>query len=677
MADIFLSYSREDQATARRFAEGFERAGFSVWWDATLNPGEAYDKVTEKALEEARAVVVLWSRKSVDSRWVRAEATQANSNGTLVPVMIEPCKRPIMFELTHSADLAHWTGDPDDKAWQSCVTGVRRFVQKGGPHPITTPSTPQPGRPRQGRTAVIAAALLLVAGAGIWTFMHFHGDPGVRASDSQPGQGPAAANAVAPPEVTLAVLPFVNLSSDPEQEFFSDGLTEEILNRLAQLQALRVTGRTSSFSFKGRNEDLRVIGEKLGVANLLEGSIRKNGIQLRITAQLISSKDGAHLWSKTYARELKDVFAIQEEIAKDVATALSIKLDVGTMTRAQGGTTNLEAYEKFLRAQTLQRQWGPDVYEAVQLYREAVALDPMFWRAWFGLRSTLGAIRVVFPDRAVEANKDMSEVRAHLVEAAPDSWAKQAMLANYYFEQRKWAESEAAIKSAVAGMPASEVDGRILVGVLLAGFGRARESLVYMERAARLDPLTTSSSALLQAALQAVGQIADAHAEYLRSRSLAGSHEAPELLEIHRLLVAGEPKAIRDFVRTSTSLVALQSAPGKTLYDKLGSTPAERKAAVRQALEDPGNQKPTAMPWILGFADAYDDRDSTLIAMQRLMILNERTHPQLWQPYRTNPRTDVRFKEIVRSLGLVDYWRTTGNWGDFCKPVGTGDFECH
>jgi hypothetical protein len=129
LPDIFLSYSREDQATARRFAEGFEREGFTVWWDAALDAGQAYDEVTEKALQDARAVVVLWSKKSVASRWVRAEATQANENQTLVPVMIEACKRPIMFELTHTADLSHWTGDANDKAWQSYLAGLRRFVE--------------------------------------------------------------------------------------------------------------------------------------------------------------------------------------------------------------------------------------------------------------------------------------------------------------------------------------------------------------------------------------------------------------------------------------------------------------------------------------------------------------------------------------------------------------------
>jgi len=138
MSDIFLSYNREDQAIARRFAVAFEREGFSVWWDATLHSGEAYDQVTEKALEEARAVVVLWSKKSVDSRWVRAEATTADRNGTLVPVMIEACRRPIMFELTHTADLSNWKGDANDPLWRAYVADVRRFVERAGPLTATS-----------------------------------------------------------------------------------------------------------------------------------------------------------------------------------------------------------------------------------------------------------------------------------------------------------------------------------------------------------------------------------------------------------------------------------------------------------------------------------------------------------------------------------------------------------
>lgn len=144
MPDVFVSYSREDQLVARRFAEGFEREGLSVWWDQSLNPGEAFDQVTERALDDAKAVVVLWSKASVNSRWVRAEATQANANNRLLPVMIEACRRPIMFELTHTSDLSRWEGSTDDPAWQSFVASVHRFVQRAAPDDSASSTSPAP-----------------------------------------------------------------------------------------------------------------------------------------------------------------------------------------------------------------------------------------------------------------------------------------------------------------------------------------------------------------------------------------------------------------------------------------------------------------------------------------------------------------------------------------------------
>src|SRR5688500_12657858 len=136
MPDIFLSYSRADQPVARRFAEGFEREGLSVWWDQALSAGETFDTATEKALQDAGAVVVLWSKRSVDSRWVRSEATQADRRGTLVPVTIEECDRPILFALPHTADLTNWSGDPADPRWRSLIAGLRKSLG------IATQTTP-------------------------------------------------------------------------------------------------------------------------------------------------------------------------------------------------------------------------------------------------------------------------------------------------------------------------------------------------------------------------------------------------------------------------------------------------------------------------------------------------------------------------------------------------------
>ena len=148
MPDIFLSYNREDQGVARWFAEAFVAEGFDVWWDVTLRSGEAYDEVTENALKTARAVVVLWSPRSVVSRWVRAEATLGDRNKTLIPVMIEPCERPIMFELTQTADLAHWRGEGLDPVWRGLVDDVRRFVERE-----RRPATIGPAEPRKAEAA--------------------------------------------------------------------------------------------------------------------------------------------------------------------------------------------------------------------------------------------------------------------------------------------------------------------------------------------------------------------------------------------------------------------------------------------------------------------------------------------------------------------------------------------
>ncbi|MES2604239.1 MAG: toll/interleukin-1 receptor domain-containing protein, partial [Pseudomonadota bacterium] len=183
MTDIFLSYNREDQAIARHFAEGFERAGFSVWWDVTLKSGEDFDQVTEQALEVAKAVVVLWSKKSVASRWVRAEATQADRNKTLVPVTIEPCKRPIMFELKQTADLSHWDGDADDPVWLSFVSDVQQFVMRDRPAgAVDNTPTPITAMRKQSKSnkslalrhawLVAAAAILVVVMLAIPTLQH-------------------------------------------------------------------------------------------------------------------------------------------------------------------------------------------------------------------------------------------------------------------------------------------------------------------------------------------------------------------------------------------------------------------------------------------------------------------------------------------------------------------------
>lgn len=668
MPDIFLSYSRDDQAIARRFAEGFERAGFSVWWDQTLNAGEDYDKVTEKALEEAGAVAVLWSRTSVDSRWVRAEATQAERSGTLVPVMIEACKRPIMFELKQTADLSGWSGDPGDKTWQAYLASVGRLVQKGQPTKAAVMAPPQ-GRPRRrmGLGIAIAAVALLTIGAGLWAL-------------SRKGSGPAvpqAATPVANTEVSLAVLPFVNLSSDPEQEYFSDGLSEEILNQLAQVKNLTVTARTSSFSFKGKNEDMRVIGEKLGVDNLLEGSVRKDGKNLRITAQLIKSQSGAHLWSKSYDRELSGVFALQEEIAKDVAQALSIKLDVGNLPRAQGGTNSVEAYDKYLQAQAILRgdRYSDRIIQADQLLREAVTLDPAFVAALQGLAFALRATMVWKPESTEALRVEADNAEARVVALAPDGTFAQNVRLGQYTRERRWSEAANAAKAVTF---VDVEGGNALDGIsgFLAEVGRVNDALGYLERRRQRDPLNLSLSIGVQMLLENSGRPGEADAEFERSKDLVGDHGRSEHFALLRLM--NHKDADREMIRARLR-ATLKRAPlamDPSLVDKFADREAAR-AIVRKAFEDPANQDPTRLNIIARYASVFGDRDLTLAALRRGMVDLRGTTFNVWIQYEPGLRTDPRFKDIVRDVGLVDYWRSSGNWADFCKPVGTDDFECH
>ena len=666
MADIFLSYNRDDLATARHFAAAFEREGFSVWWDQTINPGDVYDRVTEQALQDARAVVVLWSKRSVQSHWVRAEATQAHSNGTLVPVMIENCKRPIMFELTQTAELSHWKGDPNDPAWQAYIVGLRRFIQKNPSVAMPLPVAPA-SRKRFGPLVIASTALLLIAAATLWIVTHHKQEP----------QPAAASTTPIPVEVTLAVLPFADMSPGHDQEYFSDGLTEEVLNQLAQIKGLTVTARTSSFSFKGRNEDMRVIGEKLGVANLLEGSVRKDGKQLRITAQLINSRNGAHLWSRTYDRELSKVFDLQDEIAKDVAQALSIRLDVGNMSRASGGTTDIAAYDKLLQARALSNQDAQrdQLIHGVQLLREAVKLDPAFVQAWGALADELNVLTLWMPESDTALRKEMAEAQAQVIKLAPDGMVAQTVRWQKLMVQRKWAEAEAATE-----IIARDPEGEEIQVAFLTAVGRFSEALPHMEHLRRRDPLSLFASTNLQLALSAVGRTAETEAEYNRSRDLAGDHSRSEFFEMWRQMVRKDADRVAIRQRFGTTL-ASENLPVKidaSFASKFGDE-AAACAVIREAFEDPVNQEALRMSVISILAGMFGDRDMVLAALRRALINHNgfMADVNIWLPYDPGMRTDARFKVLLRDLGLADYFRASGNWGDFCKPIGKDDFECH
>jgi TolB-like protein len=330
--DIFLSYTREDQASAQRFAEAFEAQGWSVWWDVTLRSGEAYDQVTEEALSTAKAVVVLWSLKSVVSRWVRAEATLADRNRTLVPAMIEPCQRPIMFELTQTADLSHWAGEADDSSWRAFLADVRRFVE--------TEAAPQTPAPR-----------------------------------------PSAQGASAPPSRTarpaLAVLPFINRSGREADDLFAEDMVEDLTAALSRSQWMKVVAASAAAAYRNGARDLRKIGRDLGARYLLEGNIRRAGEDLRVTAQLVEAESGNILWLQRFGRPLGEVSALQDELVAEVAAHLHEQVHRAEIEHALKKRGDVSIWEAAMRADAYSAHATRKGYEAaVAEHRRALELDP-------------------------------------------------------------------------------------------------------------------------------------------------------------------------------------------------------------------------------------------------------------------------------------------------------------
>lgn len=511
MQDIFLSYTREDQATARRFAEAFEREGFSVWWDTTLHSGDAYDKVTEKALKEARAVVVLWSQKSVDSRWVRSEATVAARQGTLVPVMIEPCERPVMFELTHTADLTHWTGDKRDKAWLAYLADVRRYVEGKQP-PLDQPASraqhtpPSAGRtspPTINRRSAIGGAVALAAAAGGYAAWQ----AGLFGSGSSGN--------------SVAVLPFSNLSGDATQSYLSDGLAAEIRSALARNSLLQVVAQTSSDSVRDHKEDAKQISRKLGVNFLLDGNVRRSGDTLRIVAELINGRTGFTKWTQTFDRSMRDVFAVQSEIAGAVAGALSAAVAANSPATGQGAGSNrvgdtesVAAYEAFLRGKELFTLATGETTDraSAEAFEQAIGIDANYGAAHAARSRALTAIANQYTQgtRRRDLYDAAIEAANTAIRLAPDLADGHSALGFALFSGRLDVKGARVPYDRSHELGAGDADVLNRFALYSARTGRFEEARAAIERAAALDPLNAR-------VFRSVGGIAYAARRYQES----------------------------------------------------------------------------------------------------------------------------------------------------------------
>jgi adenylate cyclase len=633
MPDIFLSYNREDQATAGLFAAALGHAGFDVWWDATLRSGEAYDEVTEKALRDAKAVVVLWSKKSVVSRWVRAEATLADRNKTLLPVMIEPCDRPIMFELTQTAELIGWQGDAAAKAWVAFLRDVRRFVETktafGNPAPAITIQ----------ETAQISTL-------------------------------------ASPARTSIVVLPFANMSGDPEQEYFSDGISEDIITDLSKVSVLSVISRNSAFSFKGKNVDLPQVARRLQVTHVLEGSVRKSGNRVRITAQLIDGVTNNHLWAERYDRDLSDIFALQDEISQAIVAALKIKLfPEEKKAITERGTTNLAAYDKYLRAKALFHQ-GTFTDEVISLFRESLALDPKFAEARVDLMQVYLQRMVYVPEERESILTALEELAREALSNAPDHWGGHMAQSQLLFLRGDRPGGAAASARMKVLLPPSDAGALYLYAQRACALGRIAEGIQMLETARKVDPLSLLVAMQLAQYLYCVGRVVEAEAEYVRALPLQGLREPIEHFALFWTWETG------DLGRTKLQFrrfLDCQHRPTPILEEVLRviDRPAECLTLIRRAFDDPAYQDSTRIMFLSWYAARLGDTELAVAALRRCYVQMKGIFlSPLWFPFFSPIRKTPAFKQLVRDLGIYDAWRAIGQWGDFARPVGDDDFEC-
>src|SRR6478735_7298522 len=397
--DVFISYARSSEDEAKRIARLLREKGFSVWRDDELPAHRTYADVIEERLKSAKAVVVLWSAEAAKSQWVRAEADAARAVGTLVQASLDSTVPPLPFNQIQCADFSSWHGEGEPTGW------------------------------RKVRDSVAALAGPLDA-----------------ASRNRPRRR----------QLCICVLPFANMSGDTEQEYFSDGITEDITTDLSKISALGVVARNTAFTFKGQSVDVPEVARKLGVSHVLEGSVRKAGGRVRITAQLIDGDSGEHVWADRHDRDLEDIFAIQDEISKAIVSALKLKLlPEEKKAMEQRGTTSAEAYNLYLLAR---QYWvtgnhgDPRREERVmRICSRAVEIDPYYADAWALLALAQCNLRYQF---AREIDDGFAAAHAAL---AIDPGIAEAHLPMFkrHQERRQFDEAAAQMEAAIRLGPES------------------------------------------------------------------------------------------------------------------------------------------------------------------------------------------------------------------------------
>jgi len=654
---VFLSYASEDFAAAERIATTLHTAGIEVWIDKSeLRGGDAWDRSIRRQIKACALFIPVISRNTHarDEGYFRLEwrlavercQRMAADRAFLLPVVVDDT-RDDDERVPDQFREVQWTGLPGGETSPAFVERVRRL--------LSPESSPAPDSARSAGSAVASGApasrglirrrtgLLygVIAVAVLLALGYFALE---RLTGSKPhAQGGAS----------IAVLPLANESGEASQQYFSDGISEDLITALSQFPGLKVIGRTSAFQFRDSKEDSRSIGAKLGVAHLLEGSVRRSGEVVRVSAELINTADGSTQWSERYDRPYKDLFALQDEITRAVSGALKAKLLPGEQAAAQSQRPpngSLEAYNALLHGQFSQlRSTEADTRKAIESYTLATQLDPHYALAWSELSRawTYLGTNYLMGEAAQEVYAKAREAADRALALSPE--LARAHLARGYLLRADfdWYGAEAEYRRAMELAP-NDGEAKFWFGNLLATLGEVEPAIELTRQALATDPLHPYWHNWLAPYLIGLGRLDEAEQAARRGIELQPSatayHQTLTIIAIQR---GDAPAALA---------VAQQEPPGYwqdsalALARQIGSDRAAADAALRTMIEKNANIFP------YGIAEVYalrSDGDQTFAWLDRAFSSRDLgIAGLLYDPLILRYKDDPRFAAFCRKVGL-------------------------